>query len=438
MNASNDQAGANSAPSFAAEIIAVGTEILLGNIENTNATWLSRELAALGVNLYRHSVTGDNALRLEETLRHALSRSNLIITTGGLGPTYDDITKDIVCQVTGQKATLHQESLERIQSYFDRINGEMTENNIRQAMLPDGCTVFPNDRGTAPGCAVETEDGKIIIVLPGPPAEMKYMFDQSVRPFLAARSPFVIVSRTVCTYGIGESALDAILPADIRDSHNPSVAPYANLGEVRLRVTAKAATLSDAQALIDPMVARLRELLADFIYGVDALSLEDTLVSLLTQREMTIAVAESCTGGYLAKRITDIPGASKVFSYGAITYSDKAKIRMLGVSPALLQKYTAVSRQAALAMADGIRARSGADLGVAVTGYASPTGDPDKPAGLIYVAVSDGARRLCHQLPFRVSGREFTRYLAASQALNLARKFALHTRKPCRNQVINS
>jgi len=405
-----------------AEILCVGTELLLGDIVNTNAAYLARELAALGIGCYYQSVVGDNAGRLAESLRLALSRADMVITTGGLGPTYDDLTKETVAQHFGLPMELHQPSLDRMKEILERRGRPFTKNNEKQAYFPKGARIFPNDQGTAPGLAIE-QDGKIVIMLPGPPNEMTAMFQQQVRPYLESRSDRVLRSHTIHLFNIGESAVEDKLHQSMLDHQNPTIAPYAKLGEVQLRVTAAAANEEEAEAMMKPVIDEICTQFADYVYGVDVKDLQHAVVARLTELGKTIAVAESCTGGMVASRITDIPGASQVFLCGAVTYSNESKTAMLGVSPKTLEEHGAVSRQCALEMARGIRAASGADIGLSTTGIAGPGGGtPQKPVGLVYVAAVDGAEEKVLELHLSRgydNQRELIRNWASMYALHL-------------------
>ena len=402
------------------EILCVGTELLLGDILNTNEQFLSQELAALGISVLHRSTVGDNSERLANELKTALGRSDIVITSGGLGPTTDDLTKEVCCEVMGFKLREDEGTVERIRSYFRNKGAEMPESNLKQAMLPVGATVFENNHGTAPGAALE-RDGKCVILLPGPPGELVPMFNESVRGFLSKYSDGVIVSHSINIIGMGESAV-AEKTADVLDGENPTVAPYAKSGEVRLRVTAKAATADEADSLCRPVVDSLCDRLGDVVYGTDMESIEQRVVELLRKKGKKIACAESCTAGYIPKRITDIPGASEVFECGIVSYSNEIKMKLLGVSADTLEKYGAVSEQTAREMAVGAKRISGADIAVASTGLAGPGGADGLPGGLSFVAVTDGSRVFAERIETgHENDREYNRYVTASRALNLAR-----------------
>jgi len=408
-----------------AEILCVGTEILLGDIINTNAAYISRGLANCGVGCYYQSVVGDNPGRLSESLKLALSRADMVVTTGGLGPTYDDLTKETVATYFGLDMELHQPSLDRMIAMFSRGSRPFTKNNEKQAYMPKGATIFKNDRGTAPGLAVE-KDGKIVIMLPGPPNEMTAMFDNQVRPFLQSRSSQVLRSSTIHIFGMGESAVEDVLHDYMLEHANPTVAPYAKTGEVELRVTASAENAEAADRLIAPVVQEIVDIFPDTVYGVDVGNIHTALVRALTLAGRTIAVAESCTGGMISARITDIPGASAVLICGVCTYADSSKTEFLGVRPETLAVHGAVSEETALEMARGVRLRAGADIGLATTGIAGPSGgSEEKPVGLVCIAIStaDKEKTLKLRLSRGYAGeRELIRNLACLHAMHLALK----------------
>jgi nicotinamide-nucleotide amidase len=410
-----------------AELIAVGTELLLGEISNTDGQYISRRLAEIGINVYFHTVVGDNPVRLESALAAALERSDVVITTGGLGPTCDDLTKEVVAKAAGRKLALHRPSLEKIRGYFAARGREMTENNIKQAYLPEGCEVFENDWGTAPGCAVTTEEGRIIAMLPGPPRECLPMTDYRLIPYLKRFSQGAIVSRIVRVFGQGESALEQSLRPLMEQSVNPTLAPYAKEGEVELRVTAKAETGQKAFELTVPLVERLKKELGGLIYGIDVGSLEEALLLRLKEKGLTLACAESCTGGLISKRITDLPGASEVFLGGVVSYSNDLKRDALGVPEKMLKKYGAVSAQAAVYMARGVAALTGCDIALSVTGIAGPGGgSAQKPVGLCYIGLCANGASFAREFNFGSKNRDrgLIRLLAASSALHMALKAA--------------
>lgn len=413
-----------------AEILCIGTELLMGDIINTNAAYLAKELAGLGINLYHQSVVGDNPERLRQSLQLALKRADIVITTGGLGPTYDDLSKETIAACFGRTLVMDEDSLARIQAHFLRLGREMTDNNKKQAMMPQGCVIFQNENGTAPGCAIEGSgelEGKTAIMLPGPPREMKPMFEQQVKPYLLKDSDTRLVSHTMHFFGIGESMLEDRLRSLMEKSLNPTVAPYAKTGEVQLRVTARVKNGEDPNALLEPVMEQIRQMVGEFLYGVDVGDLQTAAVRLLTEKERKVAVAESCTGGYLAKRITDVSGSSKVFECGVCSYSNRIKHQLLGVSEQTLAEYGAISEQTAAQMASGVRKLSGADIGISVTGNAGPTADEGKEVGLVYIGVD--SPKLTKVFTLHVNrkdqdARETIRYLASSHALSLILKAA--------------
>lgn len=406
-----------------AEIITVGTELLLGDILNSNSQFLSRELAAYGIQLLYQSTVGDNTSRLEQVLSVAMGRSDLVIITGGLGPTPDDLTRETVSEALSLPLELHEESLQRIEEYFTNTGREMTDNNKKQAMLPKGCTVFPNDHGTAPGCAVERY-GQSIILLPGPPRELIPMFNDYVAPYLSRFSGGTIFSRTVGVFGISESAVAQRL-ADLLSGANPTVAPYAKDGEVVLRITAKAADIDAAKALCDPAIEEIRKRLGVNVYGVDMGSLQKAVVSLLKEKNMKIATAESCTAGLLSGRITEVPGASSVFECGIAAYSKEIKRDILGVDENVLEQYGAVSAEVACAMAVGARRVGKAHLGIGITGEAGPESGDGQPVGTVFIALADEKRVWVKKIATGSAtvDRDYIRYIATSNALDLTRRY---------------
>ncbi len=411
-----------------AEILCIGTELLLGDIVNTNAAYLSQKLASLGVGVYHQTVVGDNAERLKDALSEALSRADLVITSGGLGPTYDDLTKETVSAYFGREMHMDETVLSEIERYFTLRYGDvcrMTANNRKQALVPDGAIVLKNPNGTAPGIAIEGEDGKTVIMLPGPPREFEPMVDNEVIPYLAKRRGEVFFSRNVHIMGMGESAIENELKELMQTSVNPTVAPYAKDGECRLRITARAADEASAAAMCDEVVKKIRQTaVAEHIYGVDVEKIEKALVKALAEKGLTLSCAESCTGGLIAKRITDVSGASAVFHGGVVTYTNEMKEALLGVKRETLDKYTAVSEPVAAEMAENVRTRLGTDIGISTTGYAGPDGgDGENPVGTVYIGIS--TRRGTQVTRFAFSGmrsREYVRTLAAGRAFLLALK----------------
>ena len=410
--------------SHTVELIAVGTELLLGNIVNTDAQMLSQGLSALGLNVYYHTVVGDNPERLRAAVEIAKSRADIIITTGGLGPTCDDLTKTVLADAFGKKLVFDEHSAKRIEKFFRHLHPDrpMTENNLQQAWLPEGCTILQNDWGTAPACAFEA-DGKHVILLPGPPSECTPLFQHRVIPYLSALSEGVILSHTLKIYGAGESVIEDRLRDRMNAMTNPTLAPYAKEGEVELRLTAKAATQEEAEALIAPELADLQNELGQLVYGVDVPNLETVVLNLLQQTGMTLCTAESCTGGLIAKRITDLPGASAVFHGGVVSYVNSVKANLLHVPQHILDEYGAVSSPVAQAMAEGAREAMGTDLAVAVTGVAGPDKDDrGNQVGLVFVALAAKDQTMVRQFQLgTLRGRVRTR--AANSALNMVRLY---------------
>lgn len=411
------------AETISAEIISVGTELLLGDVVNTDATAVARALTTIGVNLLYTGTVGDNPERLEQALQQALTRSDLVITTGGLGPTEDDLTKEMVARLAGKPLVEHEESRRRIEAHF--AGKPISENQYKQAMLPQGCHVLQNDRGTAPGCVCTTAQGKRIAMLPGPPSELEPMLHQYLIPYLQQDSATVIHSENIHVFGKGEGAVAQEI-ADFTQGSNPTAATYAAEGEMYVRVTAKAASREQAQALCAPVVQEICARLGDVVYGVDAGSLEQCVVQALSEQGKTLATAESCTGGLLAKRLTDISGASQVFELGAVTYSNRIKSLLIDVPEDMLAEHGAVSEPVARAMAEGVRAKAGSSLGVGITGIAGPGGgSPEKPVGLVYLALSDGKQTWVRKMPGggSVRPRDYYRTRAASTALDMVRRY---------------
>ena len=404
-----------------AEILAVGTEILLGDIVNTNAQYIAKRLADLGISVYHQSVVGDNPERLLEAYTLAFSRADLVITTGGLGPTKDDLTKEVAFEYFGKESVVHEPSLKILQSHFKDTNRPMTQNNVKQACFPVDVMILPNNNGTAPGCIIE-EAGKIVALLPGPPREMKPMFEESVVPYLQKFQQGVLVSKVLRVVGVGESKAAEVLEDILDNQTNPTVAPYAKDGEVTFRITAKCNTCEEGNILIEPMEAEIRSRLGDNIYGEGDTTLEDVLGQMLVSKKLTISTAESCTGGMVSSKLINYPGISSVFMEGAVTYSNEAKINRLGVKPETLDKYGAVSSEVAAEMAQGIARTSGTNIGLSTTGIAGPEGgSEEKPVGLVYVGLCINGEVKTKEL--RLSGnRQRIRERATMQVLDLLRR----------------
>ena len=405
-----------------AEIIAVGTEILLGDILNTNAQYLSKELAQLGIEVYFQTVVGDNPQRLKDSIFHAFSRADIIITTGGLGPTEDDLTKETAAAYFEEELVLDEKAFAQIKAFFDRIGRTMTENNKKQAMVPKShSTVLYNENGTAPGIIIE-KNGKMIVMLPGPPKETVPMFENQVKPYLLQKQEYTFVSEILRVASIGESAMETMVKDLIDKQTNPTIAPYAKDGESILRITAKAKSEKEAKALIAPVKAALRERLGNAVYAEGETDLQNVVAQLLLQQHKTIAIAESCTGGLITSNLVECAGISDVLLEGCVTYTNNAKIHRLGVKTETLDTYTAVSEQVAAEMAEGVAKTSGADIGLATTGIAGPDGGTEeKPVGLVYIGLHIHGKTTVKS--YRYTGqRNKIRQRAAYQALDILRK----------------
>ncbi len=410
--------------SHTVELLAVGTELLLGNIVNSDAQELSRELSALGLNVYYHSVVGDNPARLKQAVELAKQRADILITTGGLGPTCDDLTKQVVAEAFGKQLEFREDCAESIRAFFAHSRMPMTENNLQQAWLPEGCTVLNNRWGTAPGCAFRSGNN-YVVMLPGPPKECLPMFREEAAPWLLGLSEGVIRSRTLRIFGMGESRVESLLRDRMNELTNPTLAPYAKEGEVELRITAKASTPEAAEALIAPVEEEVRALLGELVYGVNVSSLEQVVLNLLKEQGKTLGTAESCTGGLIAKRMTDLPGASSAFMGGIVSYTNEVKVNVLGVSPVLLAEKSAVCAEVAADMARGARTALNCDFAVSATGVAGPDSDDrGNPVGLVYVALADNdhcwVRKL--ELGGTLHRRDRIRTLAANHALDMVRR----------------
>lgn len=404
-----------------AEIICIGTELLLGNIVNTDATDVAQTLSEMGISVYRYTAVGDNPERLAEVVQAAARRADLLITTGGLGPTLDDLSKQTVAAAFGKKLVHHPECEADIRAYFERLHRPMTPNNLLQAMLPEGCTVLKNDWGTAPGCVFDAEGVKVIM-LPGPPRECRAMLRYRVAPYLKSLSGQTIHSRYVHIFGMGESQVESLLHDLMEQSSNPTVAPYAKEGEVMLRITAAASSQAEAETMIEPVAAQIRTVLGPLIYTEEYDSLEQTCLNLLRQAGKTLATAESCTGGYIAKRMTDLPGSSAVFVGGVVAYTVPVKEQLLSVPAGLIERCGVVSVEVAAAMAEGVRARLGSSFGIGVTGLAGPDGDgSNRPVGLVYVALSNGDNTWVRAIQ-QTGERERVRYIAGHHAFDMLRR----------------
>ncbi|HAA37614.1 MAG TPA: competence/damage-inducible protein A [Firmicutes bacterium] len=406
-----------------AEIIATGTELLLGQTVNTNARFLSEKLAQMGIDVYWHTVVGDNAVRLEAALRLALSRSDIIITSGGLGPTMDDLTKETVAKVLQLPLEVNAEWERQLINMFASRGSKMTQNNYKQALLPRGAKLITNDYGTAPGIWLEHRD-KIIVLLPGPPRELEPMFIEKIMPLLPS-SGSSLVSRTLKVVGLGESSVEDKLAEIIAAQTNPTIAPLAKLGEVHLRLTAKARSRTECQELLDETEAKLTARLGNAIYARDEQTMGSVVAELLSKNKLSLALAESCTGGYLAHTLTNIPGSSSFFSAGLVTYSNEAKSKLLGIPLQFIEEHDAVSAEVGRAMASQVREVAESDLGMGITGIAGPTGGTaDKPVGLVYIALATPTTVTCQRFNF-FGKRENIKERAVMSALNMLRLYLI-------------
>lgn len=390
-------------------ILSVGTELLFGQIVNTNAVYLSQELNLLGIDVLSHYTIGDNPKRLAHTLDLALQDSDLVITTGGLGPTQDDMTKEIACQVFEDEIVEHKESMEKLESYFNRLNRPMTQNNRKQAYFPSRAIIFDNDRGTAPGFALENK-GKYIICLPGPPVEMKNMFQKHVVGFLEKLTDSVIHYKMIRFFGIGESMLETKLLPLIEGQTDPTLATYAKAGECSVRVASKRARAEEAEAAVDAMVEEVKKYAGEYIYSTEDKELHQVVADKLLEKNISISAAESCTGGMFAQTLTSVSGISKVFDRSIVTYSNEAKMEELGVNKETLDRFGAVSKETAIEMAKGIKAVSGSDMAISVTGIAGPLGGSDeKPVGLVHICLIYGDRVIANEYRMRNVNRDWNR-----------------------------
>ena len=408
--------------SYDTEIISVGTELLLGHVTNTDARDISEMLSKIGINVKYHTVVGDNPERLRQCVETAKSRADIIITTGGLGPTCDDLTKQILAEAFGLKLIENKAEREGLYDYI-RYGKKFTDNNFTQAMLPEGCTVFHNNCGTAPGCGFE-KDGKIVVMIPGPPKECNAMFRESALPYLRMLSEELIVSHSVRIFGLGESAVDDIFAEEMNRMTNPTMAPYAKECDCLLQITAKAKSEAEAEEMIAPVMEHVIKRLSDVVYGVDVECIEESVIKLLREKGMTFSAAESCTGGDVARRFTDMPGASAFFKGGVVTYTNEAKAKLLGIDPALIEEKGAVSHEVAKAMAENVRALLGTDIGVGVTGLAGPDGDGVHEVGTVFVSLAVEGETFVKELHMgAMRTRSFIRRMAGNHIYDMMRRW---------------
>ena len=403
-------------------ILTIGTEILFGQITNTNTVYLSQQLNHLGYDVMYHLTVGDNPQRVKKLIVDAFKEVDLILTTGGLGPTQDDLTKEMICEVFEDELVLHEPSMRALEDNFAKRGYVMTENNIKQAYMPSRAVVLDNDAGTAPGFALE-KDGKIIISMPGPPREMKRMFELKVLPFLKNKQDSVIAYRLIKFMGIGESSLETELLEFIDGQTDPTLATYAKEGECYLRIASKRATEEEAMETVNAMLERVKAKLGKYIYSCDNEEFVDVVVRKLMENGLTLSSAESCTGGMFAQTITDVPGVSSVFDRGLVTYSNRAKMEELGVRPETLERYGAVSEETAVEMARGLQRVTGSDLCIAVTGIAGPGGGTEeKPVGLVYMCLVYGDKCVPKKVVQRNVGRKAIRERTVLNMLSMVYK----------------
>jgi len=410
---------------YNAEIIAVGTELLLGNTTNTDARDISKMMSKIGVNVRYHTVVGDNPERLEKCIEIARSRADIIISTGGLGPTCDDLTKQTLAKSFGLKLIMNEDEKACLYDYLTNkgYSRELTENNLQQAMLPEGCTVFHNNWGTAPGCAF-LKDGIHVIMMPGPPKECNPMFETYGIPYLRRLSDEVIVSHAVHVFGMSESAMDQLFRDEMNSMTNPTMAPYAKQGDCLLQITAKAKSVDEAEEMLKPVIAHVCETLGEIVFGIDTATIEEAVLPLMREKGMTFAAAESCTGGEIAKRFTDIPGASEFFLGGVTTYTNSAKSKLLGIDPALIEEKSAVSYEVAFEMAERVRNIIGADMGISVTGLAGPDGDGIHEVGTVFIGLSTKDGTFVKELHVGDKRpRSYIRRVAGNYAFDMMRRY---------------
>ena len=398
-------------------LLTVGTEILFGQIVNTNAAWLSQQLNDLGIDVMYHYSVGDNPKRLEELIYFSFLDCDLIISTGGLGPTQDDLTKEVIAKAMGDKIVTNQQCLEDLKGYYEKMGRHMTENNLKQADMPSTAIPLPNDQGTAPGFWLE-KDGKIIAAMPGPPREMTNMFNKQIRPRLEKMQDSVIYYKILRAFALGESKMETMLLPLIDAQTDPTIATYAKEGECSLRIASKRPTFEQAEKAVADMEKKVMDIIGDFVYSCDDQELIEVVGNMLIEKNISISCAESCTGGLFAGALTDIPGISAVFERGIVTYSNRAKMEELGVSSDTLERYGAVSPQTACEMAEGLKEKTGSDLCISVTGIAGPDGGTEeKPVGLVYIGISYEGRTEAVKCQYRNVNRRWNRNYAVLNML---------------------
>ena len=408
------------------ELLTIGTEILMGNIVNTNAAYLSEQCVSIGLSVLYETTVGDNEARMLDAVNRAVSRAEIVILTGGLGPTPDDLTKEVTAKAIGRELIEDPHTRERIAAYLQQRRRKITDNNWKQALIIEGCRVLDNDNGTAPGLIAEADNGTKLILLPGPPDELKPLFLEQVRPYLESLQKEHFYSRMVKICGVGESAVADRLDDLIRAQSNPTIATYAKIGQVHVRVTAKAETPEEGERILAPVMEQVRARFGDDIFTEDEnVTLEQTVVELLKDRGLTISFAESCTCGLVSARLVSVPGASEVYQAGFVTYANEAKQKFLGVREETLFEHGAVSPETAAQMSEGVRRAAGADVGVGITGIAGPDGGtPEKPVGLVYISVSYREETRVTEQHFS-GNRAKVRERSVNAALDLVRRMIL-------------
>ena len=408
-----------------ASLLSIGTELLMGEITNTNAVYLSRELKALGIDVLYHYTVGDNHVRLAEMIRESFTDCDLVLTTGGLGPTQDDMTKELVCEFFEDHLVMNEGWLDNLYKRYEKRGRRMTDNNRKQALLPSRSVLLFNEVGSAPGFVLRDPAGeKTICCLPGPPREMKWLYENKLSPLLAEQEGGVLCHRMLRTFGIGESSLETALLDLIDSQTDPTIATYAKEGECALRIASKRATAEEAEAAVEDMIGQVRERIGEFVYSYDDVDLVRVVADLLMERGLTISAAESCTGGMFGAAMTDVPGISAVFDRSLVTYSNEAKMQELGVSAETLEKFGAVSEETAREMAEGVRRVSGSDIGVSVTGIAGPDGGTEeKPVGTVWYGLAMDGRTVAKKTVWNTRSRRSNRNYAVLNMLDMVRRY---------------
>ena len=408
-----------------AAIISVGTELLMGEITNTNTVYLSQKLNDHGIDVLYHHTVGDNPARLSRVLADSLEDCDLIITTGGLGPTQDDMTKELVCAFFEDHLVMNEGWLDNLYKRYEKRGRRMTDNNRKQALLPSRSVLLFNEVGSAPGFVLRDPAGeKTICCLPGPPREMKWLYENKLSPLLAEQEGGVLCHRMLRTFGIGDSSLETALLDLIDNQTDPTIATYAKEGECALRIASKRATAEEAEAAVEDMIGQVRERIGEFIYSYDDVDLVRVVADLLMERGLTISAAESCTGGMFGAAMTDVPGISAVFDRSLVTYSNEAKMQELGVSAETLEKFGAVSEETAREMAEGVRRVSGSDIGVSVTGIAGPDGGTEeKPVGTVWYGLAMDGRTVTKKTVWNTRSRRSNRNYAVLNMLDMVRRY---------------